>query len=107
MLMKTVDGMATRMFHKGIRYIFERNEVKDVPDTMLAAFRGVLISAEPIRRKMPIVQIESPKSLEPPQKIIISPKMTVVHIESPKKISKPIKIKIKRKNKKEEKSNEI
>ena len=47
MLLKVKDGVPNRMIHKGIWYNFAPGEVKDVPETMLLAFRGVLVMAEP------------------------------------------------------------
>ena len=65
MLMKVKDGVASSMFHEGVKYYFNKGEVKDCPPNMLDAFRGVLVQAEPIKEffprliKMPIIQVNT------------------------------------------------
>jgi len=82
MLLKTKDGLANRMIHKGIWYQFLENEVKDCPSTMLSAFRGVLIMAEqrvkditqpPIKEEkssMPIISVDSITKEPTPKKVV-------------------------------------
>lgn len=40
MLMKIVNGIPSAMMHLGVRYQFDKDEVKDCPVSMLASFRG-------------------------------------------------------------------
>jgi len=67
MLIKVENGMSARMIHKGVRYYFAEKEIKDCPPSMLSAFRGVLVSAEPQQTepsriiKMPIIQVRQEK----------------------------------------------
>ena len=78
MLMRTIDGSATKMLHKGIWYEFRRGEVKEVPESMLMSFRGVLVSAEP------------PK--------VILPKLTIINAQTEPIKKSPKKSNIKQKN---------
>lgn len=65
MLMKTVNGKGTKMIHGGGRYTFQPNEVKDCPESMLSAFRGVLVAVNnispPIHTMMimPIIRVNN------------------------------------------------
>jgi len=68
MLVKVKDGMANRLIHRGVRYYFAPNEVKECPSSILSGYRGILVSAESHKvieeqpvQKMPIIQIEIPK----------------------------------------------
>lgn len=69
MLMKVKDGVVSSMFHEGVKYYFDKGEIKDCPPNMLSAFRGVLVQAEPTARvieiprmlKMPIIQVNTEK----------------------------------------------
>lgn len=78
MLLKTKDGTATRMIHDGRWYNFSSGEVKDCPNNMLQAFRGVLVQAEPTRvspriipfKPLPIIPLESAKIKIPSKKNI-------------------------------------
>lgn len=62
MLIKVKSGMPERMIHEGVRYYFAEKEIKDCPESMLSAFRGILVQAEqpaviPYMIKMPIIQV--------------------------------------------------
>ena len=89
MLLKTKNGLGTRMAHEGRWYNFSNGEIKDCPSNMLQAFRGVLvpaISIEPTRVSPRIIPFKP------------LPKMPIIPVEQTK-IKIPAKIKIKKKTK--------
>jgi hypothetical protein len=80
MLLKTKNGLGVRMIHDGRWYNFSNGEIKECPDNMLQAFKGVLVQAESIRasriipfKPLPIIPVEQTK-IKIPAKIKIKKK---------------------------------
>lgn len=71
MLVKIKDGSAMRMAHEGKWYNFNKGEVKECPESIIPAFRGFVIPAQPkavatqvvikVPSTMPIINAEQPK----------------------------------------------
>jgi hypothetical protein len=90
MLVKVKDGSAVRLIHAGIRYYFNKNEIKDCPESILSGYRGLIVSAETRIQPVPEPVIEYKKQQ----------KMPVIDAEEPKiKIPSKIKGTIKKKEK--------
>jgi hypothetical protein len=74
MLVKVKDGNPVRLVHEGVRYFFNKNQVKDCPESILLGFRGVLVSAEEEPNKIRIVKVDEAINNLNSKKIIIPTK---------------------------------
>jgi hypothetical protein len=76
MLVKVKDGTPTSLFHEGVKYHFAKGQPKECPESILMAYRGLLIPVQkPVvvppkaPERMPIIQIEQLTKIKIPIKV--------------------------------------